>query len=244
MKLLIIDTETTGTTEDSQCCEIAVTLYQVGKTSRETGALISVSTLLEVKENSAESLNGIAPELTSGLPNSQIYAHPLNVLSDLIDIADYCIAFNAEFDKSVVSRHLFYRQPEAINWLCAMKDFDWGYPNETKYGTFKLTDLALWMGIGVSFAHRAGDDVRLLVECLNRKKAELPAMIEKAIVRANSPLITLKALVDFDNKQLAKDAGFEWKGKPDGWQKIIKECDKEELLSAVNFECEAVNNAT
>lgn len=50
MRLLIVDTETTGIGDADDVCEIAVTLYQIGKSERTTGAIAnSNSPLVEIK---------------------------------------------------------------------------------------------------------------------------------------------------------------------------------------------------
>lgn len=161
MKLLIIDTETTDIGDDAQICEVAATLYQIASSERETGAIASISTLLPVEENGAESINGICWELTQ--QNSSLYNPDLSIdlLKEMAGAASYATAFNAAFDAPFVNRLIGKQQ-----WLCAMTDFEWGYPRKTSYRGFRLTDLALWMGIGVTHVHRAADDVRLLVECL------------------------------------------------------------------------------
>ena len=202
MKLLIIDTETTNIIEP-QVCEIAATLYQVSDNVRETGAICSISTVLPVTENPAEFVNGIAWELTSKNP---FVDESMSLLKRMTACADYTVAFNAEFDAPLVDKLLNTN----LNWLCAMKDFDWGYP--AKNDSYKLTDLALWLGIGISTVHRAGDDVRLLVECFNRRKQQLPDMVNQAIFVSNSPMIEFKAMVGYDNRELAKTAGFYWDG--------------------------------
>ncbi len=104
MKLLIVDTETTDI-NDAKVCEIAGTLYHVGKNVRETGAICSVSTVLPVTENPAEFVNGISPELTLNAPG-WIAPTLLGTLKKMADVADYAVAFNAEFDAPLVSCQL------------------------------------------------------------------------------------------------------------------------------------------
>ena len=235
MKILIIDTETTGTNQTDSVCEIAATLYQVGESERTTGAIASISTLMPVVYNDAESINGICSELT--LSSTKILEESIILLREMASIANYCVAFNAEFDAPLVNQIIGQQR-----WICAMRDMDWGYPNLNAYGAFKLIDLALWLGIGVSTVHRAGDDVRLLVECLNRRRSGLPKMLEMAIARSQSPIIELKALVNYDNRELAKQAGFSWDGSRKSWIKKIKECDVETFTADLEFKYEFQNN--
>ena len=230
MKLLIIDTETTDIIEP-QVCEIAATLYQVSDNPRETGAIASISTLMNVKENPAEFVNGITWELTSKNP---FVDESMSLLKRMAACADYAIAFNAEFDAPLVNELL------SINpsWLCVMKDFDWGYP--AKNDSYKLTDLALWMGIGISTVHRAGDDVRLLVECFNRRKQQLPEIVEQAIFVSQSPMIELKALVEYETRSLASQAKFHWDGDRKLWTKKLRECRFDEFVKTLSFGVEII----
>jgi DNA polymerase-3 subunit epsilon len=232
MKLLIIDTETTDI-NDAKVCEIAATLYQVGENIRETGAICSVSTVLPVTENPAEFVNGISPELTLNAPG---WIAPIFVgtLKKMANAADYAIAFNAEFDAPLVDKLLNTN----LNWLCAMKDFDWGYP--AKNDSYKLTDLALFMGIGISTVHRAGDDVRLLVECFNRRKQILPEIVNQAIFVSNSPMIELKALVEYETRSLASQAKFHWDGDRKLWTKKLRECRFDEFVKTLSFGVEII----
>ena len=230
MKLLIIDTETTNIIEP-QVCEIAATLYQVSDNVRETGAICSISTVLPVTENPAEFVNGITWELTSKNP---FVDESMSLLKRMTACADYTVAFNAEFDAPLVDKLLNTN----LNWLCAMKDFDWGYP--AKNDSYKLTDLALWLGIGISTVHRAGDDVRLLVECFNRRKQQLPDMVNQAIFVSNSPMIEFKAMVGYDNRELAKTAGFYWDGDRKLWTKKLRKCRFNEFVKILGFDVEII----
>ncbi|HLO88784.1 MAG TPA: 3'-5' exonuclease [Nostocaceae cyanobacterium] len=234
IKLLIIDTETC---DETHCCEIAATLYQVSPNLRECGAIASCSTILPINdENSYEWLNGITPELSLKARDSLVTGFHV-MLAQIIAESDYCLAFNAEFDETVI--HRAYPRQKFPPFICAMQDLDWGYPGRKKNGTFKLVDLALWLGIGVGTAHRAGDDVRLLVECLDRKKPYLYEMFEIAIALIKSPKIKVKALVRYEERHLASEAGFYAKyieGKFSHWEKEIRECHLAELRESVDFQ--------
>jgi len=186
---------------------------------------------MPVNYNNAESINGICAELTLSSP--KLLDEALMLLREMAQIANYCVAFNAEFDAPLVNKIIGQKQ-----WICAMRDIDWGFSSINSYGAFKLIDLALWLGIGVSTVHRASDDVRILVECFNRRTSELPKMIEMAIARSQSPIIELKALVNYDNRELAKQAGFNWDGTRKSWIKKIKECDVNKFVSSLEFKYE------
>ena len=238
--LFVVDTETTGlSAETAQLCEISGTLYRVGLIKEATSAIASVSTLMPVKADllitsESEAINGISQELTTSVCGyAEAYGyhkHAVDLFVEMANCADYMFAFSAEFDKAFLKTLIC-----TDNWICAMQDFDWGYPNKA-HGNYKLIDLALWMGIGISTAHRAGDDVRLLVECLNRCKGNLFDSIDKAIVRANSPILEVQALVNYVDRELAKTAGFIWEPHQKIWLKYVKECDFQKFVQTLNFE--------
>ncbi len=222
MLILIVDTETTGL-ENAETCEMAATLYS----TNPRGAIASISTLLPIEKNPAKSANGISAELAQLADYEQ-----LNGLNKLSLRADYAVAFNAEFDQP------YWQETIDLPWFCAMRDFDWEYHKER----FTLIELALWLGIGVGTAHRAGDDVRLLVECFNRC-SHFDETLEKAITRSQSPQIELKAIVNYDNRQLAKDAGFQWDCDRKIWVKKVRECDRLNFLDQFNFETDIITTS-
>ncbi|MBD2458346.1 3'-5' exonuclease [Nostoc sp. FACHB-87] len=230
MKLLIIDTETAD--DENTPCEIAATLYEVGETS---GAVASISTLLPVEFNNAQTINRISPTITQAA--HPIYKSALAFLREMAALADYAVAFNAEFDSDVVNK--FFPNLISVPWLCAMRDFNWGYHSINSHGGYKLTDLALWMGIGISTVHRAGDDVRLLVECLNRHQ-NLPKLVEDAIALAQSPMVEIKALVSYEDRHLASKAKFVWDGERKIWHKSIRQCLLEDFVGTLDFDVSIV----
>lgn len=232
MKLLILDTETAD--DENTPCEIAATLYEIGDIS---GAVASISSLIPVDINNAQSINRIAPALTQA--THPIYNNALFFLREMNALADYAVAFNAEFDSEVVSK--FFPDLITVPWLCAMRDFNWGYHTVNSHGGFKLTDLALWMGIGISTVHRAGDDVRLLVECLNRHKNPTK-LVEDAVILANSPMVEIKALVSYEDRHKASKAKFAWDGERKIWHKSIRECLLDDFVRSLDFEVSVLEN--
>jgi DNA polymerase III subunit epsilon len=231
MKLLILDTETTTDNENTPC-EISATLYEVGEYS---GAISSISALIPVESNNAQAINGIRPELTQAA--HPIYKSALAFLREMSAIADYAVAFNAEFDSGVVSQ--FLPGLICVPWLCAMRDFNWGYHSINSHGGYKLTDLALWLGIGISTVHRAGDDVRLLVECFNRHK-NLPQLVEDAIALSQSPMVEIKALVTYEDRHKASKAKFVWDGDRRIWYKSIRQCLLDDFMKMLDFDVSIV----
>jgi DNA polymerase-3 subunit epsilon len=68
----------------------------------------------------------------------------------------------------------------------------------------------------------------------------LPLMVEGAIARSNSPMIEIKAVVSYENRELAKRAGFGWDSQRRIWVKKIRECDREKFLQSLDFVVEKI----
>lgn len=234
MKILIVDTETTGLDASAEVCELAATLCVLGKDTNELpyfGAISSISTVASfIGENNAFEINRINPNVAR---EAWMFSPDMiDVMVYLAHRADYIVSFVAEFDKPHWAKYV-----SEIPWICAQTDFDWGYKFKER---FKLVDLALWLGIGVSFSHRAGDDVRLLVECFNRID-KLQERFDRAIERSRSPWVELQAFVSFQDKELAKNANFGWDKQQKKWLKKVKECDREAFVAGLNFEVGVAN---
>lgn len=230
MRLFVTDIETTGLTENDEICEIAGTQYEISDSYQ--GAIASISTLMPVASNGAQAINRIPPQLTQVHEGFSAkwgnHKSSVDLFQSMAEASDYCVAFNAEFDAPKVDELI-----DKQKWLCAMRDFDWKYPKPN----FRLIDLAVSMGIGISTLHRAADDVRLLVECMNRT-AELNKVVEAAIVRSKSPTLEIRALVDYENRDLAKTAGFHWDTTQKLWLKKLKECEHHNFVNSIGFDTE------
>ncbi|MBD2160401.1 3'-5' exonuclease [Limnothrix sp. FACHB-1083] len=231
MNLLLIDTETTGVTTDDHALEVSATLYHIGEVS---GAVASVSTLLPSATNPAWSVNKIDPALTQ-VESAQDWA--LRYLRQLAELADYWVAFNAEFDRPFFKKAV--ESESSKPWLCAYSDFEWTADWIRKPQS--QIALSLSMGVGVLHAHRAGDDVRTLVACLDRLGDRLPAVVQGAITRTQSERVTVVALVGYDNRQLAKNAGFWWKDDRKQWIRQIRHCDlQSDWVKALPFDLQVI----
>jgi DNA polymerase-3 subunit epsilon len=204
----IIDLETTGLDpEKDEVIEVGAILYSV----KYQTVLEQFSTLLGVKENPMESINRIPTQST--WEGSDLRAKDL--LYGFLERSDYFVAHNKEFDSK-------WPLLDFVNvpWLCTYEDFIW--PHNSKPSNLITT--ALNHGIGVTKAHRALSDCQLIAELFDRTE-DLQGLFERAIARANEPRYLVIAQVSFDQKDLAKSAGFYW--QPDGklWVKKLRESD-------------------
>jgi DNA polymerase III subunit epsilon len=226
MLLLILDTETTGLDPaHGELIEIAAILYSVDQQC----VLQQVSTLLpiEATTNAAESINQISARAAQATDRTIAGA-----ICRLIHLwskqADHLVAHNAEFDRKWFENHPFLADLYQRDWLCTCHDFTW--PKQHKSGQ-KLIDLALAHGIGVSSAHRALTDCQLIASLFDRLP-DLPQRIDRAI----SPKLLVQALVSYDDRQLAKDAGFTWSGKDKIWMRRLTLSEIDELP----FDCQTL----
>lgn len=218
MLVTVVDVETTDldpTTDE--VIEVAAILYSV-----EHRAIVQqVSTLLPVAANPAEKVNRISAELAN-IVTPDIVEAALEVLQEMLYKSSYAVAFNSEFD-----REWFEGSPlpaVSIPWSDAAAIT---YPRQSTKRD--LVNIALANGVPIVKAHRALDDCRILAELLS-KVPDLEAQLD----RAARPKATIKALVSFEQKDLAKAAGFVWDAiVPRAWAKRMPIEDAEALPFAV-----------
>jgi DNA polymerase-3 subunit epsilon len=217
MKLLIIDCETTGLDPDqgAELIEIGAILFDVPTRS----ILAQVSTVLPVEKIGQEETHGISLQTANAVP-FPVQSAAINLLSNMALNADYAVAHSAVFDQQFAPACI------DIPWLCTYEDF-----NFAPYKKQKLTDLALAHGIAIKSAHRALTDCGLIAEIL-AKRDDLESLIDVAIARSLSPLVEIKALVDYKNRDKASKARFSWIDTTvkKGWFKTIKECDLDDIV--------------
>jgi DNA polymerase-3 subunit epsilon len=115
------------------------------------------------------------------------------------------LAHNASFDQSFLKR-------DAIPFVDSMRQIEWPVP----CGSKALVAIALAHGVGVASAHRAMADCDTLSRLLTRVH-EMGVDLEQLIARAMLPRVKIKALVSYDDRQLAKDARFQWDGDTKTW---------------------------
>ncbi len=194
--LLIVDTETTGLDfRKDKCLEVGVILFHVASRS----ILTQLSFLLPVKSNDAEAINNISPEITRV---GQPWRQGLQYLEHLIDQADLLVAHNAAFDKQ-----WFGKEPLPIvlkPWLCTMEDITWPEVRRLRPRP-SVIDLALAYGVPVWNAHRALTDCSYIAEVFSRCDD-----LERLLAQGLEPRFLMRAKVSYDQRNLAREAGFRW----------------------------------
>ena len=214
--LLIVDTETTGLDPQlDHCLEVGVILFDVP--SRQL--LAQQSFLLPVETNAAEANNRI-PASATNLP--QPWRPALSYLRSLLDAADVLVAHNAAFDRQWFGRgHL---PATDKRWLCSMEDVRWPAGRQLRSRP-SVRDLALAYEIPVWAAHRALTDCIYLAEVFRRCED-----LEQLLERGLEPRQLMRAQVSYDDRHLARDAGFRWNEPVKGaWARRLSEREARDL---------------
>jgi DNA polymerase-3 subunit epsilon len=73
-----------------------------------------------------------------------------------------------------------------------------------------------------------------------KRKQQLPEIVEQAIFVSNSPMIELKALVEYETRSLASNARFNWDGDRKVWTKKLRECRFNEFVKTLSFGVEII----
>lgn len=206
-RVLIVDTETTGVESDAAAIEIGMILYSVTNRS----VLQEFGTLLYSEANPQEQINRIKPAALQEMAELGLSYNPL--VREMVLSADVIVAHNADFDSRFFNPDDFTGTSTERHWVCTLNDFEWP---EAAYAGRSLIHLALAYDIPVASAHRALTDCRLIACLFDR----IPNL-EERFARAMRPKGTFRANVSFDDRGIAYDAGFRWKGKAIGWVRRV-----------------------
>ena len=223
--LLILDTETTGLDpQRDRCLEVGAILFNVSARS----VLAQQSFLLPVDSNGAEPINRI-PAAGHGY---SALTEALRWFDELLAASDVLVAHNAAFDRQWFGRdHL----PAVSHpWLCSMEDLRWPAERQLRSRP-SVRDLALAYGVPVWSAHRALTDCIYLAEVFARCDD-----LETMLLYGLEPRQLVRAKVSYDERHLAREAGFRWNDPVKGaWTRRLSQRD----INSLNFPIEAVEPA-
>jgi DNA polymerase III subunit epsilon len=210
--ILIVDVETTGLEpETGKLVEVGAALFDVPSRS----VLSQVSTLLPVKENPVEHINGIRAETARATPDV-VLKQAKELVRALASHADAYVAHNAAFDSKWLPS--LSDKP----WICTMEDVRW--PRASK-GHPSVVSLALDYGVPVWAAHRALTDCTYLAQVMEREPE-----LERLLKAALEPRQYYVAVLPYDERQKCKDAGFQWDRQvPKAWSKKLSATEAEAL---------------
>jgi DNA polymerase-3 subunit epsilon len=178
------------------------------------------SGLMHAKNNEAEMVNRIPSRLVSEL--SPTVNKPVWKKIDMMaGYADAIVAHNAEFDRRFVDKRGAYTW-KSKPWICTHEDITW--PRQS--GSGNLVSLALDHGVGVTHAHRALQDCLLLARMFEAVDSP-DLLLENGLERALTPKFMYQAVVSYDDRHLAKAAGFHWDGESRMWLRRMTEREAE-----------------
>jgi DNA polymerase-3 subunit epsilon len=225
MRILVIDVETTGLKAGRDALlEVGCAVFD----SSVKAMIWAYSTLLPIQvENQAVRINNITQEMMKSAID--LYAWkpaftnddgPLAPMLQLCDsgAVDVCAAHNRKFDEGFINAlaenpPLLRNQDRiAIPWF---NTIDINYPHQKSKSALRY--LAVDHGIPVgSQLHRALADVLLTCELLAQVED-----LDEQIVEAMKPRAVFQALVSYDDRELAKKAGFRWNKTMKRWEKEL-----------------------
>lgn len=218
--LLILDTETTGLSpDDSQCIEVGAILFSVP----HRAVLTQVSFLLPCLMNGAEFVNKIPAGITQvSQPRDEADA----MFTAMVRECDAVVAHNASFDKQWFDGD---RLPVIDKpWICTMDDISW--PTELRLKSRpSVATLALAYGVPVWAAHRALTDCIYLAQVFERCNN-----LEELLLGSQEPRLLYRADVSYDDRELARAAGFRWnEAVPKAWSRKLTQREAEKLTFPV-----------
>lgn len=227
---LIVDVETTGLdTAQHQLVEVGAVVFDADRGI----PIASASRLVRADGNAAAAINRIPEDAVRS--DTAMPPEALDRFFDALAICDsrpYYVAHNAKFDR----QWLPPLDHGGANWICTYEDADWprlsrGLPAA---GTGSLHALALAYDVGIVRAHRAIEDCLTLAAVLSRVH-ELEGGLKDWLARALEPKREVIACVSYDDRQLAKDAGFGWDGARKLWTRNVRLSQVETFCGALPF---------
>lgn len=189
---------------------------------------------------SSPSHPALEPEITeiTGITNGMLkeFGKPFEdivvILEGICEMhrVEYIVAHNgSRFDQpmlySELDRHkLAAKNLRDIPWIDTLKHLPFPKEPESK----KLNHLALDAGFISPFKHRAVFDVLTMLRIMSHFD------FEKVIALSKVPRIIVRAVVDYENRQIAKDHKFSWEkvgelSFPKFWVREIPETELENL---------------
>lgn len=202
----ILDVETTGLDPKTDVViEVAIVRYSL----LNCAVIDSFASVLKTDHpNGAESVNHIPSGL---LWQSTMEADETwTMINRMAGVSGAVLAHNADFDRQWIPKSCSTTLERP--WIDTCNGVKW--PHESKPGA-SLISLALDHGLAVVDPHRALSDCLLLARLLTRV-AEQHNIVE-LLARGLRPQATFQALVSYDDKDKAKEAGFHWDAPTKRW---------------------------
>lgn len=158
---ILLDTETTGTSNNDQIIEYAHTLFQV---NTESGEIVNILDQYSALQEPTVPINPFA-QAVHGLSLELLRGHALDLahIKKNLRNAQFVLAHNVSFDKRFVSKLI--PAAERMDWRCSMRVVDWLAQG---IASRKMEDIIQFYQIRAEARHRAADDVRCTLEALQQ----------------------------------------------------------------------------
>ena len=230
---VVIDTETTGTSRDSdQIIELALIRFEFGTESGEISRITDVYAGLE------DPGRPIPPESTAihGITDAKVAGQKLDEtrIASVVRDATLIVAHNAAFDRQFVETRLPLFA--SLAWGCSFEQVPW---SDEGYRGTKLEYLA-WASGFFYDAHRSETDCRALLELLRRPLPKSGRIAFKRLLEAaTEPALRLWATGSpFDSKDLLRERGYRWDAERRCWHRVVVRSaakDESEWLKAAVY---------
>ena len=231
MRVLGIDFETTGVdTQTAHITEVGAVLWEtdtntplelfstfVYEPSYETEITPAIAEMMKT-------VCGLTPEMIKefGVPNKMAIEHLRKMVTK--GRSDYIVCHNGtNYDRPVLKAALqrYGLESAAFDkciWVDTMTDLPFVTPPESR----KLKHIALDLGFINPFPHRAVTDVLTMLKVMSNFE------FSKIVDLAKQPMVVMRALTGYDQRELAKAARYSWEKLGDKtytkmWVKNIKE---------------------
>lgn len=221
---VIVDTETTGTSRDSdQIIELGLLKFEYAESSGEVWRITDVYSGLE------DPGRPIPPEATAihGITDAMVAGQKLDEarIADLVAGTTYVIAHNAGFDRPFLEERL--QLFAALPWACSLLQVDW---QQEGFRGSKLEYLG-WQSGFFYDAHRSEIDCRALLDVLRRPLPKSGTIaLRRLLETAAEPALRLWATGSpFESKDLLRERGYRWDAQRRVWHRVVaKSVAKEE----------------
>ena len=203
--IAIVDTETSGLDpEEDRVLEIGIVVWSLTEMAMISARSLLVYTGDPIPEE-AERVHKITPELAA---YGMIRDDAANAYHDEIRDAQAIVEYSGtEFDRGFLRAFGAPSVPWIDTYHC-----DWPEWSSSR----SLVSVAIAHGVAVTGAHRALADCLLLARLLRRVRS-FGVDPRSLLEHAARPRLTYRALVSYDDRQLAKDHGCRWDAERRWW---------------------------
>jgi DNA polymerase-3 subunit epsilon len=230
MRICCVDVETTSLdVEDSFVIELGYAIYDP---DREVPIHI-MNTLVTPKGPISEEivqLTGIRQCLLDQFGRSphEVFSR---FLSDLVEYdVKYLVGHNIrKYDDPVIRHNMFRCGVGFTNMNLQLIDTMTDLPFEYEPASRKLVHLCTDHQFLNYYAHRA------LFDALACGKLLYTYDFEKVLALAQSPEVTIRAIVSFDDRAKASKRGYRWEADKRMWTKVVKKCHLEREVKGADF---------